>query len=201
MKKATENEQYWVEAFRNGDEKGLTYFFELHYKSLQYFASRLIQDQMQAEDLVAECFVKLWKREREVHNAGNIKAFLYITCRNACLNYLRTVKTRTAAQEIYFQQLAMCEEDILANIVETEVLQMLVSEIDQLPEKCAEVFKLIYFEQKKTDEIAVKLGISPKTVRNHKAKAIELLRASLLKKGLSDSLYIAFLLVIAEKMN
>lgn len=198
MKKEIQSEQFWVEAFQNGEQRGLSYFFDLHYKPLQYFASRLIQDHMQAEDLVAECFVKLWKREREVRDAGNIKAFLYISCRNACLNYLRLVKTRTTLQEIYFNQLEHSENDILANIVETEVLGVLVQEINMLPDKCAEVFKLIYFEQKKTDEIAVELNISPKTVRNHKAKAIELLRAAILKKGISGSLCLAVLLYLND---
>lgn len=194
--KGKEEEDSWIKAFGRGEEKALAYFFEVHYKSLGYFANRLVQDSFQAEDIVAECFVKLWKGDRAVKDADSIKAFLYISCRNACLDYLRHLKVKTQVQQIYFNELEKSEETILANIVESEVMDMLAGEIELLPEKCREVFKLIYFDHKKTDEIAEELGISPKTVRNHKAKAIELLKVAVLKKGLSGTLYLAFQLFL-----
>lgn len=197
--KGKEEENHWIEAFGKDEEKALAYFFDLHYKSLGYFANRLVHDNFQAEDIVAECFVKLWRGDRKNQNADSIKAFLYISCRNACLDYLRHLKVKTTVQQIYFNELEKSEETILANIVESEVMDMLAVEIELLPEKCREVFKLIYFDQKKTDEIARELGISPKTVRNHKAKAVELLKAAVLKKGLSGVMYLAFQLFLNRR--
>jgi len=196
---AIKDENYWVEAFRKGEEKALAYFFDQHYKSLQYFAARLLQDDVLAEDVVAECFVKLWKGSREEETPERIKAFLYISCRNACLDTLRQLKVKNKAQEIYYNELEKSEESILSKIIESEVMEMLTAEIEQLPEKCREVFKLIYYQHKKTDEIAEELGISPKTVRNHKAKAIELLKVVVLKKGITGPLYLAFLLFLDQR--
>ena len=61
---------------------------------------------------------------------------------------------------------------------------------------CREVFNLIYFEGKKTDEIAFQLNLSVKTVRNHKARAVDQLKTAFLKKNLSGPFYLAFLLFI-----
>jgi len=195
--KIRHDEQYWIDAFKRGDDQALSHFFYLYHKSLRYFATRLVQDEEEAEDIVSACFVKLWKGDHEqVKTLQNIKAFLYISCRNACLDSLKSLKTKTAAQERYYQQLEQSEEPILRKIIESEVMEMLAHEIELLPDKCREVFKFIYFEHKKPDEIAAELGISPKTVSAHKAKAIELLKASVLKKGVNDALFLAFLLFL-----
>jgi RNA polymerase sigma-70 factor (family 1) len=195
--KAKHDDQYWIDAFRNGDERALSHFFELHHKALRYFATRLIQDKEEAEDIILMCFSKLWNGDHhEVTSLQNVKAFLYISCRNACFNYLKKLKTKSAAQELYYKQLEQSEESVLNKIIETEVVAMLAQEIAHLPEKCQEVFKLMYFDHKKPDEIAGELGISVKTVSGHKAKAITLLKASILKKGISDALFLAFLLFL-----
>jgi len=196
MKKAAYDESYWIEALRNGEDKALAYFFDLHYKSLCYFAGRLVQDDAEAEDIVSGCFVKLWKSDREVKTVESVKAFLYIACRNACFDYLRKLKVKTASQQEYYEQLETSDQTVLVKIVKTEVLDLIEKEIELLPEKCKEVFRLFYFEQKKTTEIMAALMLNEKAVRYQKAKAIEMLKTSLLKKGLKEGLYLALLLFL-----
>nr|WP_226904951.1 RNA polymerase sigma-70 factor [Pedobacter schmidteae] len=193
------DEEYWMDGFRKGNNQALAHFFDFHYKPLSYFATRLVQDAMEAEDIVANCFVKLWKRHEQFETASNIKAFLYISCRNACLDFLKHLKRKTAAQEEYFKQLAESEENILYQIIEAEFLQLLNEEIQLLPDKCKEVFNLIYFEGKKTDEIAVQLNLSVKTVRNHKARAVALLKTAFLKDHMTEGLYLALLLFLQNR--
>lgn len=174
----------------------IKYFFDLHHKSLCYFANRLVKDDLQSEDIVAECFVKLWERREDFGTEQNVKAFLYISCRNACLNYLKHLKVKTTVQKVYLEQLEKGEDSILYQIIKTEVLEIVNKEVEELPEKMRDIFKLIYFNGKKTDEIAVELNLSVQTVRNQKTKAIALLKTSLLKKGVSASIYLAFLFFI-----
>ena len=194
--KGNQDEEYWIEEFRKGNEKSMIYFFDLHFKALVYFSARLSQDDIEAEDIVSDCFLKLWQRRADFQTAQNIKAFLYISCRNACLNFLEHLKVRSAAQETYFRQLEEGEETILYDIIKTELLDIVNKEIEKLPGKMQEIFKLIYFEGKKTGEIADALDLSVQTVRNQKGKAIEMLKTALLKKGISSSTFLAFLLFI-----
>ncbi|MOA47973.1 RNA polymerase sigma factor [compost metagenome] len=53
---------------------------------------------------------------------------------------------------------------------------LLYKEIELLPEKCREVFKLSRLEKMKYREIALKLHISEKTVENHMGHALKVLR-------------------------
>jgi RNA polymerase sigma-70 factor (family 1) len=186
----------WIDQFRAGMESSLAYFFKEHHRSLCFFASKIVNDPFQAEDIVADCFIKLWNRRDTFETPENIKAFLYIACRNNCLNYLRDLKRRTYAQELYFQQLDLQSDEILYNIIDTEVVDILAREIEELPDKCKKVFKLIYLEGKNTDEIAAALNLNVQTVRNHKTRAIELLRSQFLKKGLTATLQLFLLMFI-----
>ncbi len=176
----------WSAALRNDEDPALSFYFKLHAKSLVFFANRLVNDQHEAEDIVADCFVKVWERRKTFQTGENIKAFLYISCRNACLDYLRRLKVKSLAQQSYLNQREPGDDSILSNIITAEVLALLSEEITQLPDNYREVFKLMYFDLKKTDEIAAQLGLSVQTVRNYKARAIALLKTSMLKKGVSS---------------
>ncbi len=190
------DDAYWITQLKNGNNNALSYFYDLHYTALVYFAIRLTQDEPQAKDIVSESFVKVWEKHQDFTTIENLKAFLYIRCRNECLNYLRSLKRKTAAQQLYFDQLELSEDSVLHEIIQAEFLQILDEEISLLPQKCREVFKLLYYEGKKTAEIAMQLDISVKTVRSHKGNAVELLKTAFLKKGISRPFYLAFLLFI-----
>lgn len=192
----TEDKVYRMQEFRKGEAPAFAYFFKRYHQSLAYFAIRLVQDTQEAEDIVADCFFKLWKRHLEFENEENIKAFLYVACRNACLDHLRHIKVRSIAQQACFDQLLQAEETILYQIIKAEVLQELNLEIELLPDNYREVFKMIYFDHKKTDEIADSLGLSVQTVRNYKSRATELLKTAMLKKGLSGPVLVTLLLML-----
>lgn len=186
-------EVYWIELFTAGNELALDYFFKLHYHPLRYFATSLVHEPMEAEDIVAGCFSKLWEKRSDFSNAENIKGFLYVTCRNYCFQFLRNLKRRNAAQQLYFEQLEQSERTVLNEIIEAELLNILEQEIILLPGRCSEVFRLIYFEGKNTNEIALQLDLSVQTVRNHKTRALELLKTAFLKRGVKDALILALL--------
>jgi RNA polymerase sigma-70 factor (family 1) len=194
--KEEHTEQYWMEAFRNGEEKALVHFFELHGKSLAYFTGRMLDDKAEADDIVSKCFLKLWQKHEHFNTAQNIKAFLYISCRNACLDYLAALKVRTVAQERYIIHLQNGDETILYDVIQTEVLDMVHKEIEELPDKMKVIFKMLYVEGRSTAEIAAELGLSIQTVRNQKIKAIAVIKNSLVKKGVSNALQLAFLFFI-----
>lgn len=192
--KINQDEQYWIRQLHKGSNAALSYFFDLHHKALYYFAFNLVQDILQAEDIVSESYLKIWERRESFETEQNIKAFLYITCRNACLNHIKARKRENTSQENYLHQKEFQEEAIVNKIIKSEVLDSLHREIEQLPEKCKEIFKLIYFEDMKTDEIAKLLNLSVQTVRNQKVRARELLRSSILRKGISENLFLLIIL-------
>lgn len=69
--------------------------------------------------------------------------------------------------------------DIFQSIVRTEVYKEILDAVNQLPERCGEIFKLAYIEQMTNNEIAKLLSISVNTVKAQKNNAKKLLREHL----------------------
>src|SRR5260370_37520717 len=61
----------------------------------------------------------------------------------------------------------------LREMEENELRVRLYKAIDQLPEQCQKVFRMSRFEELKPQEIADRLGISIKTVKNHITHALK----------------------------
>lgn len=173
-----------IALFRSGDRKALQHLYTLHYKTLCYFANKLIIDLPQAEDIVADSYIKLWNLRSNFDTLINIRAFLYITVRNACFNFLRQAKRISAAQAEMLYLMQNESDKILFTEIEANLLDKIHAEIESLPRQCREVFKLFYLQQMTTTQIALEMNLSRNTVQNHKIRATKLLRTAFLKKNL-----------------
>jgi RNA polymerase sigma-70 factor (family 1) len=178
--------------FKKGNSHAFKAVYDLYFPSLCFFAKRLVDNDAEGEDIAADSFIKLLNRHEFFDTLPNIKAFLYITTRNACLNYLRYMKKQVNSKKELEQWQDATDEHILSSMVHAEVLREVEYEIEQLPQRCREIFKLIYYERKSADEIAQLLNISINTVWVQRAKAIQLIRTNLLKKGLLSTLMFFF---------
>ena len=166
-----------IHAFRKGDSQAFDTFFRLHYRPLCYFAAQMVGNTPDAEDIAKDAFVKLWHRHADFDSPNTIKGFLYVTTRNACINFLRRLKVKnTFSREFAYLEDSRRDELVLNQLIRAEFMQEIYTEIEKLPEKRREVFKLAYFEGLKNDEIAERLDISVFTVKVHKGKALTSLR-------------------------
>jgi RNA polymerase sigma factor (sigma-70 family) len=126
----------------------------------------------------------LWNRHTDFENLQNIKAFLYITTRNASLNKLKQMQRESLSKKQLAYVSGDKEEFILNEMIRAEVLREIHTEIEKLPEQCRKIFKMSFFDGKKNQEIASMLEISVHTVKNQKARAIQLLRVRLPDRNL-----------------
>jgi RNA polymerase sigma-70 factor (ECF subfamily) len=186
-----------IKEFQEGDPHAFTYFFQLHYRPLCYFASQLVGNQQDAEDIVKDTYVKLWQKHTDFATPQNIKAFLYITTRNACLNFLRHIQVKESSRkELLYLEEEKGQELIINQMIRAELMQEIYTEIEKLPEKRRMVFKLAYLEGLKNDEIADQMRISIHTVKEHKGKALQFLRLRF-----SDKNIILFILLCSQCME
>ena len=152
----------WLTAFNQGNSSAFRVIFENYNRLLFTCAVQLVKDKEQAEDIVSEAFAKLWQRHETFNNEDHVKAFLFVATRNACLNHLRHIQRKTASQsELSYLQKDKDDKDIIMDMIEGELLKKIYPLIETLPNKCRTIFKLIYFEDASTDEVAEKLKITP----------------------------------------
>ena len=181
MKKKFLEKDDWLTAFNQGNNDAFRMIFESYNRLLFTCAIQLVKDKEQAEDIVSESFAKLWQRHEVFQTEDHVKAFLFVTTRNASLNYIRHIQRKTASQnELSYLNKDKDDQDVITDMIEGELLRRIYPLIETLPTKCKAIFKLIYFEDASTDEVAEKLHITPRNVLNQKRRAIQLLKKKLL---------------------
>ena len=165
--------------------------FRQCYPKLLFYATRLVGTE-EAEDVVQDVFVELWRRRDSVVIGEQILAFLYRSVYTKAINLLKhqVIENNYSAAmiEIYERKLQYYQPDhaeVIKKIENQELRQEIFGAINELPDKCKEVFKLSYL-----------LGISLRTVEAHMYKALKFLRERLSHLLLSLIIFSAKLLSV-----
>lgn len=157
------------------DKHSFELLFRKFFPALMTFAGRFLHDEDDAREVVHNVFINLWEKRESLDTATSLKSYLFKSVHNRSLNVIRDRK-KISGNEI---------PDVAGDInVEAQMDAMELEDrindvIQDLPEKCREVFELSRFEGLKYIEIADKLGISVKTVENQMSKALKVLREKL----------------------
>lgn len=165
--------------------------FHAYYSPLVKYATSILKDIDDAEDIVQQTFITFWEKytESEIHTSE--RALLYKAVQNACLNKLKHQKVRMAfAKESSFQSE---KHTVVEDLEASELQQKIDGAIAEMPEQCGKIFKMSRFEQLKYQEIADQLGLSIKTIENQMGKALRIVR-----ENLKDYLLV-FILFLIEK--
>lgn len=159
--------------------------FRRYYTGLLFYATRLVGED-DAEDIVQDVFVEIWKRQDSVELGEQIQAFLYRSIYTKAINLLKhkAVAENYNAAEMEFYQKRMeyyqpDHSEVIKRIENRELRLEIRQAIDELPDKCKEVFKLSYLHDMKNKDIADVMGISLRTVEAHMYKALKILREKL----------------------
>lgn len=158
--------------------------FDDNYRRLYAHALRFVQNEEDAEDIVADVFYEFWKRIDEIDLESGIVTYLYRAVGTRALNLLRhrnispvRLETLKAINEKRLEFIA--NDDIYDIVNAKEINQGIRDALAELPEKCRQVFVLSYINGLKSKDIADVMNISVRTVEAHIYKALKQLRSRL----------------------
>ena len=151
----------------------------------------MLHDATFAEDIVQEVFLKVWEKRENLQMDEAIQAYLYRSCYNAALNFLKQQKKSTDIDslEVPVAGGEMAGKNLELLETEAEILKA----IDSLPPKTKVVFTLSRFEELSYKEIAERLDISLKSVEKHMGIALQRLR-----ENLKEYLVVVLLLLLSD---
>lgn len=187
------DQELW-EAIKNNNEKAFATLFYRYSSRIYSKAYCYVRDKALCEEIVHDIFLTLWVNRRKLQiqsfigyltSAARYRVYKHITagkiipvCYKDDMEDLNSYSTQNTGYNT-----------IIYNDMELEVSYYL----NNLPKRCKEIFLMSRKQQFSNDEIAVKLGISKRTVENQITCALKHLRLSL------KSLSVIF--VIAENLT
>lgn len=178
------SEDAYAIRLQEGDELAFRYVMDRYFAIITGFTKSILSNDAAAEDIAEETFIKLWQHHTQVSTFQSIKAFLYITAKNACLNQLRLERNEEKRHIHYTagleQEISLIDNEIIRAEVKAEIYKA----VEQLPEKMRQVFRLGFIEGMPNREVARLLGVSANTVKAQKSRSLELLKEKLRGKDL-----------------
>jgi RNA polymerase sigma-70 factor (family 1) len=171
-----------ITSLRNGDAGAFTEIYERYWDKLLAYTMRAIRRQPDAEDIVQELFVSIWRRRHELDIERALSTYLYNSARYLAIRHIE----KNSTYSDYLQRLALriaVEEGFVpgveADIFGRELGEQIDRLILELPGKMQEVFILSRRHHLSYKEIADRLSISEETVRKQVYKSLQILRARL----------------------
>lgn len=170
------NDQQLFVRLRAGDAAALDELFRRYYTELCQTANRFVRSEDQAEDIVQELFLGLWKRHAALpDDLTAVGGYLHRAARNRSLNFLRDQKRIPISEDEI--PLTVAADGLPTDALEQDDLRTrLHRAIDHLPERCRLVFTMSKLDEMTQREVADALDISPKTVENQMTRAYRFLR-------------------------
>jgi RNA polymerase sigma-70 factor (family 1) len=184
-----ENEILLVKALKKGDAKAFDKLFSLYGNRIYHFTFGYLKSKEEAEGVVQEVFLRIWKNRKTLNPDLSFKAYLFKIAWHFILEYFEKAARRRAYQE------QLIEESVNFTIGNEERLnyQLLLEKVEQLIEQLPPRQKEILIKRRKeglaVKEIASQLEIAPKTVENHLTEALKTIQKQLGKEDISAMLF------------
>lgn len=156
-------------------------FYHLYYAQVFRFAYYFLRDAEACREVVTDVFFAVWQSRRRLKEIVNIETYLYIVVRNEANRY-RSKQSDTLFLPL--DELSSSGESAQGDspedsLLTKEIETLLTQAIDELPEKCRQIFLLSREEGLKPKEIAEILSLNESTVRVQMKIAIEKITARL----------------------
>jgi len=173
-----QDDKEFLYQFKNADtkESAFTSILKKYREKLYWHIRRMVVDHDDANDVLQNVFIKVWKGLENFREDSQLYTWLYRIATNECLTFLEQQKKRNSVSlsdvENGLENKLKADTNFDANRLEWK-LQL---GIQQLPEKQRVVFNLRYYDEMPYEEMSRVLDTSEGALKasyHHAAKKIE----------------------------
>jgi len=161
----------------NSDEQAFEELFRIYYPALISYTSSMLKDSHVAEEICGDVLFNLWQNRKTLPTIKNLSHYLYISAKHAVISYTRSRKYKELQKNTFLDDVGETLVYELSNhelkLINKETLSEINAAINELPDRCRLIFKLIKEDGLKYSEVAQLLEISVKTVENQMTIAVK----------------------------
>jgi RNA polymerase sigma-70 factor (ECF subfamily) len=160
----------------NKDKKAFTHIYDMYSRSLFAVISNLVKEREEAEDVLQEVFVKIWKNiETYNESKGRFYTWILNIARNTAIDKLRSKGFNNSKKNLSSDNFVHLLDDSKGIINRIDIIGI-QDFVKKLKPKCIQIIELLFFkgytQQEASDELEIPLG----TVKTQNRNCIQDLR-------------------------
>ena len=174
-------DQELIALLNRGDQTAFTEIYNRYWKKMFTVAANKIDDLQEAEDIVQQVFITIWKRREVLVIKSSLDSYLAVSVKYRVIKSLdKSLKDVHFSGDAATSALLEVADDSTRQWLEfQEIKDRLEILVDKLPEKCKLIYQLSRDKGYTTKQISEELSISEKTVEGHMTNALKALRTGL----------------------
>jgi len=167
---------------RDGSIKAFEILFNKYSRRLYFFVLSYTKSQADTEEIVQSSFISVWENRNRLDESFQLKNYLYTIAVNKVLNFIKHQATHQRYVEYSFIHKSISDDQTEKDVLYNELHENVDRVLEILPDQQKDIFRMSRFDGFTNKEIAIKLGLSVRTVENQIYRALQTIRIKLAGK-------------------
>ena len=177
-----------IQNLKSGDVLSFDNIFKKYNKKVYYFALSYLKNREEAQDVVQEVFMNLWRYRDQINDYYVFSKYLFKITYNVICKRFRKQASDKKQMEVVVRNSIQEDNSTDLDIEYNNLFETANALIEKMSGRQKEIYHLSINEHLTTEQIAQRLNISKKTVENYLSQV----KASV-KKSFSDGNILSFL--------
>lgn len=167
-----------MESLKRGSINAFNEIYRLYAKKLLSYVAAATKSKEDAEEIVHDIFLSLWKNRKFLQEDKSLSSLLFSIAYKRRIDFFRrAVKAPVYEDFMQFSNELAQEQSNLLDY--TDFLKIFKLAINQLPPRQQQLVSMSRLQGMTNEEIAIKLGVSSKTVKNGISEGLKTLKEKL----------------------
>lgn len=177
MEYSSLTDEHLLQLLKESDEKAFAALYDRYWADSYRQAMKIVRSDIDAEDIIQELFISIWKRREDLDIRNGLPGYLYTSTKYLSIHFI----SRNMAASGYLSSFSEHMEPVVHPSVESgmdarQLEKTINLVVEKMPDKMKEVFRLSRGEHLTHREIAERLHISEETVKKQVYNALKFIR-------------------------
>ncbi len=185
----TNKEHNLIKNLIKGDAHSFDEIYELYNKRVYAFSFRNLKNKEDAEGVVQEVFLNLWKDRIKLKELKSLDAWIFTISFNVIRRHFRKLTRERKHLEKFKETTLTNDSSTITEVEYHDLLEKAEKIVEKLPPRQKTIYMLSKKEGLSNTEISKKLNITKKTVENYLTYAKAFIKKKLVNERLLTLLF------------